>query len=62
MGIKTRVALMNDKKFERVGMPSDVLTPENLESVFHIAAKVASDGDDGRKFILALHNSKEPIK
>jgi len=62
VGVKTRVALMNEKNFDRVGTPSDVLTPENLESVFHIAAKVASDGDDGRKFILALHNSKEFFK
>ena len=59
VGVKTRVALMNDKRFERVGTPTDVLTPENLESVFRITAKVASD--DGRKFILALHNSKEPL-
>jgi len=59
VGIKTTVALMNDRIFERVGTPTDVLTPENLESVFRITAKVASDGSDGRKFILALHNSKE---
>jgi iron complex transport system ATP-binding protein len=58
VGVRTRVALMDEKNFERVGTPSDVLTPENLESVFNITARVASDGPDGRKFILALHNSK----
>jgi len=56
VGVKTWVALMNDKKFECVGPPADVLTPENLESVFRITAKVASD--DGRKFILALRNNR----
>ena len=62
VGVNTRVALMNDKNFDRVGVPSEVLTPENLESVFNITARVASDGDDGRKFILALHNSKEILE
>ena len=56
-GVKTRVALMNDRVFECVGAPSEILTPGNLENAFHITARVATDGEEGRKFILALRNS-----
>ena len=60
-GVKSRVALMNNRVFEHIGIPSEVLTPENLESVFGLIAKVAINEDDGRRYILPIKNSKEKI-
>lgn len=40
--IPTQVALMNQKTFSAVGHPSEVLSEENIKSVYNINAKVIS--------------------
>ena len=57
-GVNTKVALMNRGCFQKIGTPSEVLTPENLKGVFNIITEVASDGRGGRKYILALYSNK----
>ena len=57
-GVNTRVALMNRGCFQKIGTPSEVLTPANLKGVFNILTEVASDGRGERKYILALYSNK----
>ena len=55
-GVKTRVALINDGSFAQVGIPSEVLTKENLERTFNIVTEIIESGE--RKYILPLHNKR----
>ncbi len=57
-GVNTRVALMSDGGFKKIGTPSEVLTPENLKDVFNIVTQVESDGQGERKYILALYSEE----
>lgn len=57
-GVDTKVALMNKGCFQKVGIPSEVLTTENLKGVFNIITEVAGDGRGNRKYILALYSNK----
>lgn len=54
--VPTRVALMNAGSFGALGIPSEVLTEENLRTVFRIVTEVASDEAGVRKYILPLRN------
>jgi iron complex transport system ATP-binding protein len=55
-GVPTRVALMEQGSFGAIGTPSEVLTEEQLSSVFHIAAEVTTDSSGERKAIIPLRN------
>lgn len=56
-GVPTRVALMNDRKFDCMGTPSEVLTEDNLENIFNIVTEVVGGNDgDRRKYIIPLYN------
>lgn len=41
-GVNTRVALMNNASFQAVGIPSDVLSEDNLRLLYDIDARVVS--------------------
>lgn len=55
-GVNTRVALMENGCFGKVGAPSDVLTTENLRAVFNIETEIATDAGESRKYVLPLKN------
>lgn len=55
-GVNTRVALINDGNFAKVGSPSEVLTEENLEKTFNIITEIIESGE--RKYILPLCNKR----
>lgn len=57
-GVNTKVALLKDGHFARVGTPSEVLTEENLEDTFSIVSEIVSDGEGVRKYILPLRNKR----
>lgn len=57
-GVNTTVALMNGGCFQKIGTPSEILTPDNLKDAFNIITEVASGGRGERKYILALYSSK----
>lgn len=57
-GVNTKVALMNKGCFQKIGTPSEILTPENLKDVFNIITEVSNDGRGERKYILALYSNK----
>jgi iron complex transport system ATP-binding protein len=56
-GIDTRVGLLHEKHFKHVGLPSRVLTAENLEHTFGIVSEIVSDSR-GRNYILPLHRKR----
>ena len=55
--IATTVALMNKKTLTAVGPPTDILTEENIKSVYNINAKIISCevGDKALKQIIPLN-------
>lgn len=55
-GVNTRVALMENGCFGKVGVPSEILTTENLRTVFNIETEIATDEGKGRKYVLPLKN------
>lgn len=55
-GVNTKVALMENGIFGKTGTPSDVLTTENLKSVFSIETEIATDAGGSRKYVLPLRN------
>jgi iron complex transport system ATP-binding protein len=57
-GVKIRVALMNRGAFNAVGTPTEVLTRENLKTVFKIVTTLGTTDEEGvqRKFIIPLKN------
>lgn len=57
-GVNTKVALINDKKFAKMGAPSEILTTANLENTFNIVTEIVADGSGIRKYILPLHNKR----
>ena len=57
-GVNTRVALMNDGRICAVGKPGEILTEENLLSVFDIVTEVAETDGGERRYIIPLHNRK----
>jgi iron complex transport system ATP-binding protein len=54
IGVKTKVALMKDGGFSSEGVPSVMLTTENLEETFNIATEIVQDSRHTRKYILPL--------
>ena len=51
-GVDTRVSLMSGGRIVREGVPSQVLTEENLQSAFGIQTEIVTSGS--RKFILPV--------
>ena len=47
-GINTKVAMMDEGKFQVVGTPKDVLTTENMERVFKVKTKNFTSVEDGK--------------
>lgn len=58
-GVRTRVGLMANGGFQKIGTPTEVLTSENLKDVFKIITQVGINGRDERKYIIPLSNVKE---
>ena len=57
-GVNTKVAMMNEGRFARMGTPSQVLNKENLEQTFHIITEIMESGGGERKYILPLRNKR----
>lgn len=51
-----RIAMIHDRKVMSIGTPEEVLTPENMETVFHVDAELVTDSKTGRYTVL-LHGS-----
>jgi len=61
-GIKTTLALMNDKIIKLAGPPEEVLTEKNMKSIFNIKSKILSYDDLKReklKYLIPLEIIKK---
>lgn len=59
-GISTKVALMNNQRFEAIGNPTEVLTEVNMLKTFHIHAKLITSSTNNKiiKGLIPLEVSK----
>lgn len=51
-----RVAMIHDRRVMCVGTPEEVLTPENMRTVFSVDAELSTDAKTGRRTVL-LHGA-----
>ncbi|MCQ2085070.1 MAG: ABC transporter ATP-binding protein [archaeon] len=51
-----RIAMIHDRKVMCIGTPEEVLTPENMDTVFHVDAELITDSKTGRYSVM-LHGS-----
>ena len=51
-----RILMIHDHKIHAIGTPEEVLTPENMKTVFNVDAELQKDPKTGRNTVL-LHDS-----
>ena len=51
-----RILLIHDHRIHALGTPEDVLTPENMATVFNVDAELGIDSKTGRRTVI-LHGS-----